>query len=317
MAFYEVYSLPLMRIRFVFQIVLPPCGDKGMRGGTPHGPNNYSMRANIEYMQNKHKKTVFITDSGVWDGFTDSLVVSVVFIGLLAFAASFREVQLYGYPAGTCIAFTFAMLATKGRTGGFRDETVSVMEGGDMVFHTLLGGCMGLLLSLFGNLTYVPSSILFLGAVLLPISVTHPLLSADGEGMKHSVRTVFRPTFPHLILWVAELGCNSMLSGFVLGFVCSGFEAASGWISARMELETQGKTKRFVNTMIPASMTVSVALLLIQYGMSAKACVMAILGAGAGLIAGKAISTIPVIQIAAGVGVASFISFLGYVNLGF
>ena len=274
-----------------------------------------ALRAIIRYMQNKHKKTVFITDSGVWDSFTDSLVVSVVIVGVIAFVANFREVQIYGYPAGTCIALTFAMLATKGCTGSFRNETIPIMEGKDMAFHTFLGGCTGALFGLLSSLPYVPKALLFLGAVMLPISVIHPLLSTSVEDIRHDVRPVFRLTFPHLLLWLAEIGSGSILSGLVLGTVCSGFEAASGWISARMELETQGKTKRFVNTMIPVSMILSAAMLLMQYGMSAKACVMAILGTGAGLIAGKAISRATVIQIAAGVAVASFIAFLGYTNV--
>lgn len=289
-----------------------------MWGNAPHVLllNDSTECAIISFMDDRHYNRKKIGDSRVWDMFTDCLVVSAIVLGFFTFMERVNRFPSYGYPAGTFVAIAFAMIAAKGRSGAFRDTPAEPVSAWNMMGYTTLGTCTGIIVSFLGLFSPIRFMTACISGLLLPVTVIYPLISEkSGKTECEIIKDSFRPSFPHIMLWLAEAGSGSVISGLILGLVCSAFEICSGWISGRIETETRDRLRHFINTVYTVAMTLASALLLMQGGISLRACFTAVLGTGTGLLAGKAVSDIPLIQIAAGVAVASFITLLGYLAL--
>lgn len=262
------------------------------------------------------KKITRITDSRLWDRFTDSLVTSAAILGVFVLMSYFGDLPTFGFPAGTAVTAAFATLALTGKENAFPGSDLNAEGMDQFVFQTMLGMGTGFLLSFIGSAVPDRTVFVFAGAVIVPVSVAYPLLRNEGVGYNGVVRNIFRPTLPHIVLWAVEFSCPDPLSALFLGGVCTIIEEFSFLIrnaDNNYDVENVKEFRRVAGALYPTFLILAGSALMCAEGTPVKTCTLMVLGLGAGLLAGKAIGMADIIQLTAGVAVASAISFLAYI----
>ena len=263
-----------------------------------------------------NRKITRITDPRLWDRFTDSLVTSSAILGLVVVLSYFSELPMLGFPAGTAVTAAFAAMALSGQPAAFPGTELEGRGTDQFVIQAMLAMGMGFLLSFIGGAMENRMPFVIAGAVIVSVAAAYPLLQGEPAYRQGVVRNVFKPTFPHIVLWVVELSCPDLLSAVFLGGVCTIIEEFSFLVRAKddeYEKAHVDEFRRIARALYPTCLVLAGAALMCAEGASAKTCTLMVLGLGAGLLAGKAVGIADIIQLTVGVAVASAITFMAYI----
>ena len=281
-------------------------------------PVDYISRAIINIMETAgiNRKITRITEPRLWDRFTDSLVTSSAILGLVVVLSYFSELPILGFPAGTAVAAAFATMALSGQPAAFPRTELEGRNTDQFMVQAMLAMAMGFLLSFIGRAFEDRTVFIIAGAMIVPIATAYPLLQGEPVYRKGVVRNVFKPTFPHIVLWVVELSCPDILSAVFLGGVCTIIEEFSFLVRTvddEFEKEHVDEFRRIARALCPTFLVLAGTALMCAEGASVKTCTLMVLGLGAGLLAGKAVGIADIIQLTVGVAVASAITLMAYI----
>lgn len=244
---------------------------------------------------NKKSKSVYREDC-----FLDSLIISTVLSGLLFLISKTGEEKIRWVSPILFLLLSYIAYCVCRENS--LDEDSIVYEKKDYFKILVQVGVIGIALGSFGSFTK-DKAIEIIALILLPVSVAYPILKLKVyDETKYSP---FKPTLNHMVLWVTFIYTKNINVNLLLGILSVIFETKKVSLKETERIKPVGQTLYFT------SLVMAVISLLYQAGRNVKVCFFVIIGTAAGILCTKLFKD-RVVQIAVGVGVASFLVLIAY-----